>query len=282
MRRRTLIAGGAAGLAAAAAGGYHLGRPYLDGDPVVPDAPAGDERLEQRFSAARGRTVDFYTAVPAGHGDGRGLPVCLVLHGGSTTARDFAGLGLGRFLTDAVRRGAAPFVLAGATGGRSSWRPGPGDDAQALVRREVPAWCTERGFDVTRLAAWGWSMGGYGALLLAETFPGLLRGVAAFSPAVRPADDVFAGVAKLRGLPIGLWCGRYDPLVDDVRALRRALPQPPVAGAFGVGRHNFGYWSTVAPAAFDFLAAALTGPDDDAPISAGPSSAGPGGAGPAD
>jgi len=32
------------------------------------------------------------------------------------------------------------------------------------------------------LAAWGWSMGGYGALLLAQTFPGFVRSVAAFSP----------------------------------------------------------------------------------------------------
>ena len=70
---------------------------------MVPDAPAGDERLERRPSAARGREVDFYTAVPDGHGDGRGLPVCLVLHGGSRSRRDFPALGLGRFLTDAVR-----------------------------------------------------------------------------------------------------------------------------------------------------------------------------------
>jgi pimeloyl-ACP methyl ester carboxylesterase len=256
MRRRAVLAAGAAGLATVA-GGYGLTRPYLDGTPVLPDAPAGDERLERRASAARGRTVGFYTAVPAGHGDGRGLPVCLVLHGGSKTTADYARLGLGGFLTAAVRRGAEPFVLAGADGGRLSWRPTPGDDPQAMMRSDVPAWCAERGFDPTRLAAWGWSMGGYGALLLAQTFPGLLRGVAAFSPAVQPSDDVFAQVERLRGVPVGLWCGRYDGLYDDVRALRRALPQKPAAEGFGVGRHNFGYWSTVVPAAFDFLSTAL-------------------------
>lgn len=261
MRRRMLLAGGFTAITAATAGGYRLAHPYLRTDPVLPGSPAGDERLEQRASAARGRTVDFYTAVPAGHGDGRGLPVCLVLHGGSKTARDFPALSLGGFLTDAVRRGAAPFVLAGATGGRLAWRPHDGDDPQAMVHEEIPAWCAERGFDTARLAAWGWSMGGYGSLLLAQTFPGFVRAVAAFSPAVSPGDDVFAGVGKLRDLPVGLWCGRYDGLYDAVQALSRALPAGPAAGGYALGRHNFGYWSTVIPAAFDFLAAALSAPD---------------------
>jgi enterochelin esterase-like enzyme len=222
-------------------------------EPVMPAAPAGDERVERRPSAARGRTVDFYTAVPAGHGDGRGLPVCLVLHGGSKTARDFPALGLGRFLTDATNRGVAPFVLAGATGDRLNWQPAGADDPQRMVHEEIPKWCAERGFDGTRLAVWGWSMGGYGGLLLAQTFPGLVRCVAAFSPAVSPGDDVFTHVNRLRDTAVGLWCGRDDGLYRNVRALEQALPRPPVAGGYTAGRHNFGYWSTVIPAAFDFI-----------------------------
>jgi pimeloyl-ACP methyl ester carboxylesterase len=261
MRRRTLLVGGAllggaaaAGTTMTAAAAYE--RYFGSGPaPVVPDAPAGDERVEQRVSRARGRTVDLYTAVPAGHGDGRGLPVCLVLHGGSKRPADFAATGLGRFLTDAVRRGAPPFVLAGATGDRLAWRPGTGDDPQRMVHEEIPAWCAERGFDTGRVAAWGWSMGGYGSLLLAAAFPGRLRAVAAFSPAVSPGDDVFAAADRLRGLPVGLWCGEQDGLYDDVRALARAVP--PVAGGYGEGKHNFGYWSRCVPAAFDFLAGEL-------------------------
>src|SRR4051812_49867254 len=120
MRRRTFLAGTAAG-AAAGAGALWLhvsdpARAWLDatpparlwsretttagawirdtvtgGDPppLMPSAPAGAERLTRRFSAARGATVDFYTAVPAGYGDGRGLPVCLVLHGGAKRPPDF-------------------------------------------------------------------------------------------------------------------------------------------------------------------------------------------------
>ena len=254
MRRRTLLAGAGAGAAAGvmALGGLH--RRDATATPVVPDAPPGDERLEQRISAARGRTVDFYTAVPAGHGDGRGLPVLLVLHGASKTAADFPALGLGRFATDSVRRGNAPVVLAGATGGRLSWRPSGADDPQAMVHGEIPAWCAARGFDTGRISVCGWSMGGYGALLLAQTFPGFVRSVAAFSPAVSPGDAVFTGVQRLRGVPVGLWCGTGDGLLADVQALERALPQPPAAGSYDGGRHNFGYWSRCLPAAFDLVA----------------------------
>ena len=203
MRRRTWLAAGAGAAALAGLAGY--GSRSGDLEPIVPDAPAGDERVVRRDSAMRGRPVDFYTAVPAGHGAGRGLPVCIVLHGASKTAADFPGLGFGRFLTDAVRRGVPPFVLAGATGDRLNWRPAGGDDPQAMVRAEIPRWCADRDFDTRRIALLGWSMGGYGALLLAETYPGLARSVAAFSPAVCRGGDVFAAAGRLRDTPVGLW-----------------------------------------------------------------------------
>ncbi|RAO52065.1 S-formylglutathione hydrolase [Micromonospora saelicesensis] len=260
-RRGLLLAG--AGATALAVGVGWTARDLIRPSPtrpVPPDVPAGDERLVSRPSAARGRSVDFYTAVPDGHGDGQGLPVCLVLHGASTTARDFPGLGLGRFLTDAVRRGAPPFVLAGATGDRLSWRPAGRDDPQWMVREELPAWCAEQGFDATRLAAWGWSMGGFGSLLLAATWPGLLRAVAAFSPAVAPGDAVFAGVDRLHGTPLGLWCGRQDDFLIDVQALERALPEPAARAEYADGGHDFRYWGSVIPGALDFVAAALAAP----------------------
>jgi len=255
MRRRSLLAGTGAAAGVVALGGWYRRR--TPAEPVIPDAPLGDERLERRDSAARGRTVDFYTAVPAGHGDGHGLPVLLVLHGGSTTAADFPRFGLGRFATDSARRGNAPFVIAGATGDRLAWRPGGPDDPQRMVHEEIPAWCAERGFDTSRIAACGWSMGGYGALLLAQTFPGFVRAVAAFSPAVNPGDDIFARADALRGLPVGLWCGTDDGLLAGVKALEDALPQPKAAGSYAEGRHNFGYWSTCLPAACDLAAAAM-------------------------
>jgi hypothetical protein len=278
MRRRTFLAGTAAMASTAAAGAWlrtndparawlsarpparvwsawtNAARSAIRNDPPPrrPSAPAGTETLTRRFSTARGRTVDFYTAVPAGYGDGRGLPVCFVLHGASKRPPDYPSLGLGGFLTDSVRRGRPPFVLAGATGDLASWPP-----QSRLLHADLPAWCAALGFDTSRRAAWGWSMGGYGALRLAETFPSFLRGVAAFSPAVTPGDAVFTGVAQLAGTPIGLWCGGDDPLCLDVQTLSAALPTPPTAGGYAPGRHNFSYWSTQIPAAFDFIAETL-------------------------
>ena len=262
--RRTLLRGGAGGVLAVglvAAGAGPLrerlspGAGELPGP--VPDAPVGDERLERRRSAARDRTVDFYTAVPAGHGNGHGLPVCLILHGASATAADYPQFGFGRFLSDAVTRGAAPFVLAGADGSRLGWEPSSGDNPARMVHEELPRWCAERGFDTRRLAGWGWSQGGYGVLRLGQSFPGFLRAIAAFSPAVSPGDQVFSAVEALRGVKMGLWCGREDPLYDNVVRLEEALADPVQAGGYAQGRHTRRYWNRVTPAAFDFLAASL-------------------------
>ncbi|MDG4822720.1 alpha/beta hydrolase-fold protein [Asanoa sp. WMMD1127] len=229
------------------------------------EAAAGDERLERRQSRSRGKAVDFYTAVPAGHGDGKGLPVCIVLHGASRRPEDFADLGFGRALTRVVEKGAPPFVLAGADGGRRGWRPHEGDDPQRMAYEEIPNWCAERGFDISRLAVWGWSMGGAGALRLAQTFRGFVRATAAFSPAIAPGDDVFEGVGRLRNHPLGLWCGLDDRLLENVRAFQLALPLPPIAGGYDEGGHNMSYWRSEIPDAFRFIGSMLTRPKAPTP-----------------
>jgi hypothetical protein len=90
-----------------------------------------------------GCEVGLWTAVPAGHGAGNGLPVRLILHGGSATTANYTAFGSANLLTSAVRHGAPPFVLAGADGGPSRWEgDGAGDDPQRMAREELPAWCT--------------------------------------------------------------------------------------------------------------------------------------------
>jgi hypothetical protein len=219
---------------------------------VIPDVPPGRETVETVNSPARGGPVDLYTAVPDGHGDGHGLPVCLVLHGASATAIDYPRFGFGRFLTDHVRHGGAPFVLAGPTG-TGGWS-GP---SQRMLREDLPKWCSDKGFDSSRLVAWGWSLGGYGSLLLAEAAPGFLRAVAAFSPAVSDGDDVFAGVAMLRGTRLGIWCGKSDGFYSSVRDLVDALPEPPEITAWAPGAHTRKYWNRITPDAFAFIGRAL-------------------------
>jgi dienelactone hydrolase len=226
-------------------------------DGVIPSAPPGQESVDQMYSAARGRTVSFYTAVPDGFGDGHGLPVCLIMHGASATADSFAGFGFGRYLTDAVQRGAEPFVLAGATGNANGWEGTSTDHPMDMVHDEVPRWCAARGCDISRMAIWAWSMGGRGALGLAEKYPGFVRAVAAFSPAISTDGPEMAGVDRLRDTKIGLWCGRSDGLYPAVKEFAQKLPTPPVIAAFGRGAHTRGYWDRVTPAAFQFLATEL-------------------------
>ncbi|GAA1884530.1 alpha/beta hydrolase-fold protein [Asanoa iriomotensis] len=226
----------------------------------MPEARAGDERLERKMSAARGKEIDFYTAVPDGYGDGKGLPVCLVMHGEAKRPRHYGSLGFGRALTRAVEKGAPPFVLAGADGSRLGWQPHAGDDPQRMAYEEVPDWCAARGFDISRLAVWGWSMGGAGALRLAQTFRGFVKAAAVLSPAVAPGDDVFEAVGRLRAQPLGLWCGLDDRLLENVRAFQMALTMPPVAGHYSEGGHDMDYWKSVIPEAFQFVGSMLTRP----------------------
>ena len=271
LTRRQAFAAGAAGIAgagllgAAAAGNLHDdARRFRDWierrpDPFVPNAPEGRWSVETVHSAARGRDVDLFTAVPHGYGTGAGLPVCLILHGATARPRDFEPFGLPRFLTAAVTRGAPPFVLMGADGGLLYWEPDPdgGDDPERMVLEELPRWAEERGFDTGRLAAWGWSMGGFGVLHIAETRPGFLRGAAAFSPAVAPGDAVFDAVGKLAGTPLGIWCGRDDPLYPNVRELVSALPEAPRVLAYAPGAHTRVYWNSVTLPALGFVGSVL-------------------------
>ena len=208
----------------------------------------------------RGRDVDLFTAVPHGYGDGAGLPVVVVLHGASATASRFQDLGLPRFVTAAVQAGAEPFVLAGADGGALRWEPDPdsSDDPQAMVVDELPGWLTDRGFDAGRRAVWGWSMGGYGGLRLAESYPSYARAVAAFSPAVEPGDEAFAQADRLVEEPLGIWCGTEDALYGNVRGFVATLPTEPVIASYSSGGHTYEYWNEHTVDALTFLSSRLT------------------------
>jgi putative esterase len=185
--------------------------------------------------------------------------VCVILHGVTGRPSDYRGFGLGRFLTAAVQRGAPPFVLAGADGGILYWEPDPagGDDPQRMMTEEMPRWLAERRFDASRIAGWGWSMGGYGVLRLGEVKPGWLRAVAAFSPDVTHSPAVATDDGVYRTTPLGIWCGRSDPLYDDVRAFVRELPRRPQVLSYGDGAHTRAYWDSVTLPAFAFLGGEL-------------------------
>lgn len=264
-RRKLLIAGaGVVGLGAVGAADLELAphsvkaRLGLTPDPYVPDAAEGQVRVETVKSAALGGDIDLFTAVPAGHGDGAGLPVVVILHGATASVADFQGLGFGRFLTAAVARGAPPFVLAGTDDGPSGWvADGSGPDPQTMVLDEMPGWLSERGFDADRRALWGWSRGGYGILRLAEVAPHWARAAALFSPAVVESDPVFDGLGKLAQLPLGVWCGNGDPYLGAIRELVDGLPVKPEVLEYVDGGHTQVFWNDHIFEAFAWLAPKL-------------------------
>ena len=119
---------------------------------------------------------------------GAELPLVLVLHGyGRNAEFAFSDLHLDLALAQAVEEyGAAPFVLAAADGGNGYWHPAPGDDPQGMLVHEFVPLCHRlgAGSPATALGAYGWSMGGYGSLLLGEDYPHLLSAIVAASPAI--------------------------------------------------------------------------------------------------
>lgn len=263
-RRRLLLAGGgavaagAAGTVAWEAAPWRLRRALgLTPDPFVPDAAEGRVRLETVRSAAMGRDLDLFTAVPAGHGDGAGLPVVVVLHGSSASAAGLRGFGLGRFLTAAVQRGAPPFVLAGTDDGPAGWVSVPGVDPIRMLTEELPGWLADRGHDADRRATWGWSRGGYGVLRLAEAVPGWSRALALFSPAVAAEDRALADLSALDRVPVGVWCGTEDPFYRDVRTVMSRLPEAPEVASYSPGAHTRVFWNAHTLAAFGWLGSKL-------------------------
>lgn len=232
---------------------------FVEPEPAfIPDAEVGMVTLESVYSESRGMDVDLFTAVPAGYGNGKGLPVVVVCHGASATPADYEPFGLPQFLTAAVDAGAEPFALVGAYGGALLWEPQPdGDDPRSMVLDEMPDWIDDREFDADRRALWGWSMGGYGILRMAEIEPGWARAVAAFAPALSEGDDVFTNADELAGTPLGFWVGTDDSFYEPVQELVAVLPEEPEINESGPGGHTRIYWNDQTIQAFTFLGSHL-------------------------
>jgi S-formylglutathione hydrolase FrmB len=186
--------------------------------------------------------------------------VCLLLHAAAGDHRaPFDRLRMQHHLAQAVgAEGVAPFALASADGGGSSWRRTTNDDPFGMLLEELAPLLAGLGLrtGARALGVAGWSMGGGGALRLAETHPERLAAVVATSPAVAPAGEEVAGAARLRGLAVRVDCGENDRFVDATRALDARLPD----GAdvhLAKGCHDGVFWQRQAPAQLRFLAAAF-------------------------
>jgi S-formylglutathione hydrolase FrmB len=278
--RRTLLraAGvGAVGFAAAACSSS--GSAGALGASRSAARPAGHvtSRTTSFASKARGVRVTYTVLLPPGHATPSGLPVCLVLHGrGDDHRAAVALLHLDRTLEQVVDGGAPPFALVAVDGGTDNyWHlRRSGDDPQAMLRNELLPRLATEGFTTGRFGLFGWSMGAYGALLLAETVGrARVAFVAADSPALwlHPGDsapgafddaedferhDVFAGRPRLAGIPVRVMCGQSDFFVAATRVFVKSVPDL-VAADFPVGGHTPALWQATAAAQLTPLAHAL-------------------------
>ncbi len=296
--RRTFIRNGlltvAAFTAAGAAGAELVSRGALPGRavlerldgacsvpaPPVPHGTPGPSLSGTFRSAARRRRVGYTIAYPPGHHPGDELPLVVMLHGyGASHADALAGLSPAQAL--ALRPGdrpLAPLAMVTVDGGNGYWNPHPGDDPMAMVTGELIPRCRRLGLGRAphRIATMGISMGGYGALLLAEKYPRLFAATAAISPAIwtsypqaRSANpgayasaaafttaNAVTHAAALGRRPVRVASGYADPFLPGVRALARALPAGTVV-TFGPGCHDDSFFAAQQPPSLAFLAAHL-------------------------
>lgn len=258
-------------LSAAAAGAVALG---ASTKPAIGYADAPTMVTGSFVSAARGGIpTNWAIARPPGQ-TGPLRPV-IALHGkGSNAATVMAG-GVESGLAQAVAAGLPPFAVVAVDGGGSYWhRRASGEDAGAMVLNELLPMLDGQGLDTSRVGFLGWSMGGYGALLLgARLGPARTAAICAVSPALwlssgasAPGafdgpDDYAAnsvwGLPALGAIPLRIDCGDSDPFYAATKAFIAQLPTPP-AGGFLPGDHSGRFWSSQLPGEIAWMAPLLT------------------------
>ena len=296
LSRRAVLTGGL-GLAAGAcvAGGYELvqngtlpGKYQLarlagacGSAPPSPAGPLPSRHLVAFHSAYRHREVQMLTLLPAGAASPAGLGVVIALHGAGGT-----GISMARQMAPAMTRaGVSTFAVICVDGGDTYWhKHADGDDPAGMIVHEALPRAAAAGMRTRRIGLVGLSMGGFGALLLAEQFSAAagaggqprVAAVAALSPAIfatypdaraanaaafdSPAEfarnDVFTGLGALRRVPTLISCGQDDPFQSEtvrVRGKLSALTGQRVPGGIMPGCHDGAFWGRTMPGALSFL-----------------------------
>lgn len=196
----------------------------------------------------------------------------IALHGKGGDATSMLELGVEDGLARLVKAGRAPFAVVGVDGGANSYwhRRADGHDSGAMVLNELIPMLATKGLDISRVAFMGWSMGGYGALLLGSRL-GAPRtaGICAVSPALYTTyagsapgafdsyqdwvrNSVF-GQPALASIPVRVDCGTSDRFYPATRQFVAQLRTPP-AGGFSPGGHDVSYWRRQLPAELEWMA----------------------------
>ena len=248
--------------------------------PALAYAPLGDSMTGTFYSSARNRTVGYTIGYPPGHGAGSVLPLVVMLHGFGGNHTD-ALSGMSPVQAVALRvggHGLAPMAMVTVDGGGGYWNPHPGDNPMGMVIDELIPLCRKLGLGrpPQRIGTMGISMGGYGAIILAEKYPDLVSAVAAISPAIwtsyNQAQSANAGAYAspeafrsydavthanaLVGKPVRVATGDQDPFHPGVEALIQALPPGAVVDV-SPGCHTDPFFLSQEPPSLAFLAQRL-------------------------
>lgn len=282
LTRRSVLRMGA-GAGAAAAGGWSLSA-LLDplatlAAPAAPapfDPPTAGKTLPTKLtgsfiSAARGGIkTNWVIAMPPGQT--KMLRPVIALHGKDGDANQMLDCGVEDALAQLVSEGKPPFAVVGVDGGANSYwhRRSNGEDSGTMVLEELLPMLTSMGMDTARVGFLGWSMGGYGALLLgARLGPARTAGICAISPALYMSyigsapgafdsiDDwsrntVF-GLPVLNSIPLRVDCGIGDRFFFASSQFVSQLKKKP-AGSFSPGGHDVDYWRAQLPGELAWLA----------------------------
>ncbi|WP_343602486.1 alpha/beta hydrolase-fold protein [Mycobacterium sp.] len=251
------------------------------GVPLLPPAPAQPAPVAAQtmatgsfVSAARaGVTTNWAIARPPGQTSA--LRPLILLHGKGSDAATVMDGGVEQGLAQAVGAGLPPFAVVAVDGGGSYWhRRASGEDSGTMVLDELIPMLGSQDLDTSRVAFLGWSMGGYGALLLGGRLgPARTAAICAVSPALWlspgtaapgafdgagdwSANSVF-GMPSLASIPIRVDCGDSDPFYGATKQFVAQLPNPP-AGGFSAGGHDASFWSAQLPAELTWIAPLLT------------------------
>jgi enterochelin esterase-like enzyme len=221
-------------------------------------------------SAARGG-VETNWIIARPPGQTAPLRPVIALHCKDGDAAWVMDLGVEEELAKLTASGRPPFAVVAVDGGNSYWRPhSNGQDSGAMVLNELVPILADKGIDTSRIGFMGWSMGGYGAMLLGTRLgPARTAGICAISPAIymtyfgAPAgafDSVddwrtsspFSLVPQLAHIPLRVDCGTSDSFYYATRSFVGQL-NPPPAGGFAPGGHDVTYWRGKLPGELAWL-----------------------------
>lgn len=254
--------------------GAPLAPPPLKPPPLEPPPTVAPTYVTGSFtSTARGGVATNW-AIARPPGQTGPLRPVIALHGKGQDADGVMAGGVESGLAQAVAAGIPPFAVVAVDGGGGYWHArASGEDAGAMVLDELIPMLGSQGLDTSRVGFLGWSMGGYGALLLGSRLgPARTAAICAVSPALWTssgatapgafdgADDYAAnsvwGLPNLASIPIRIDCGNGDPFYSATRQFVAQLPMPP-SGGFSPGGHDGEFWSAQLPAEIAWMAPIL-------------------------